>query len=75
MRKVNFTLTTDSKEIVYLIDADKGLYSIASRDLKDGEVVEERISESGELGNLESRQEIAKRVYYILLTSMKNDRN
>jgi len=75
MRKVLFTFTKEDKEIAYIIDAEAGTYKIVTRLLNDGDITEEIAVESGNLGNAEDREEIAKRIYYTLLTSMKYDKS
>lgn len=73
MRKVSVTFSKEDTEIAYLIDAEAGTYSVFTRQIEDGNVVEETGVETGALGDSQNQQEIAKRIYYTLLTSMKDD--
>lgn len=72
MRKVSITFNKEDSEIAYLIDSEARTYSILTRQLEDGNVKEEVVTESGALGDAQNQQEIAKRIYYTLLASMKN---
>ena len=57
-----------------MIDANKSTYQVVTRKMKDGDVIEELVAEDGTLGDAEERQGIAMRLYYTILTGMKNDK-
>jgi len=73
MREIRVVLTSDDKEIEYHIDIEKSTYrSMSRKRFAEAEDYEEEIAEQGDLGDADRQQMIAKRIYYVLLASMKH---
>lgn len=72
MRKVEVKFSTDNSAITYNLDIESKKYSVESQSLKDKEVVESNKVEEGSFDDEKSKQDIAKRIYFLVLTGMKD---
>lgn len=72
MTNVKICLSKNDKQIEYYFDLDEQTYRSSSTTINDnGEHITE-ISEEGEIGNDTNRLMMAKRIYYVLLETLKH---
>lgn len=72
MTNVKICLSKNDKQIEYYFDLDEQTYRSSSTIINDnGEHITE-ISEEGEIGNDANRLMMAKRIYYVLLETLKH---
>lgn len=70
MKTARVTLSTDEKEIEYLLDLEKQVYRSSSYKMTEGIRSDEVISEEGPLGDQSNKQMIVNRIHYVLLATL-----